>query len=311
MADPLIEDYLRRLETAAAGLPPSRRSELLGEIHAHITDALASGEVDDQASLRTMLERLGDPHEIVAAARDDEPPLTPSPAVPVVVYRRPSLAREWWAVVLLTLGSALLVVGWLVGVALLWSSRRWTTAEKVLGTLLFPLGPFGGLVLGGLLGGQQCSTSSATDSAGTVVEGTTSCTGFAFPPAVGIPLLVAWVVVPFVVAGVLITRASRRLDTEPPVATLAGEPSTSRWGGLEVAAVLVLILAGLVLPVVGPAIGVLLVWLSSAWSRTQKWVATAICGSGLAVPLLFALLVGNALPGPRMLEVGRLEVFIG
>lgn len=36
----LVEDYLRRLEHAAAPLTRSRRAELVGEIREHIDDAL-------------------------------------------------------------------------------------------------------------------------------------------------------------------------------------------------------------------------------------------------------------------------------
>ena len=48
------------------------------------------------------------------------------------------------AVVGLVIGSLVLpVVGWLVGLVLLWRSRSWTTPEKLLGTLVWP----GGLLL--------------------------------------------------------------------------------------------------------------------------------------------------------------------
>jgi hypothetical protein len=48
------------------------------------------------------------------------------------------------AVVGLVVGSLVLpVVGWLVGLVLLWRSRSWTTLEKLLGTLVWP----GGLLL--------------------------------------------------------------------------------------------------------------------------------------------------------------------
>ena len=41
-----------------------------------------------------------------------------------------------FAVSLLTFGSIIPVVGWLAGVLLLWTGRRWRTWEKVLGTLV-------------------------------------------------------------------------------------------------------------------------------------------------------------------------------
>jgi hypothetical protein len=45
-------------------------------------------------------------------------------------------------VILLPLGGFAFGVGWLVGLILLWSSRLWTTRDKLIGTLVIP----GGLV---------------------------------------------------------------------------------------------------------------------------------------------------------------------
>ena len=76
-----------------------------------------------------MLERLGAPGEIIEA--EQSPPPAPTD-------RRSW--REWAAVVLLPLGGFALGVGWLVGLVLLWSSRLWTTRDKVIGTLIVPGG---------------------------------------------------------------------------------------------------------------------------------------------------------------------------
>ncbi|MGZ0146941.1 hypothetical protein ACXJJ3_07700 [Kribbella sp. WER1] len=48
--------------------------------------------------------------------------------------------RDWITVGLLFFGPFLLVIGWLVGVWLLWTSNRWTTVWKILGTAAWPLG---------------------------------------------------------------------------------------------------------------------------------------------------------------------------
>ena len=47
-------------------------------------------------------------------------------------------------ITLLLIGAFLAVVGWVVGVVLLWRSRVWTLRDKLIGTLLWP----GGLVTG-------------------------------------------------------------------------------------------------------------------------------------------------------------------
>ena len=68
--DQLVNDYLSRLSVAAASLPPTRRAELLQEIREHIESARAAVAAADEATVRTMLDRLGEPEEIVAAAQE-------------------------------------------------------------------------------------------------------------------------------------------------------------------------------------------------------------------------------------------------
>jgi len=69
--DRLVADYLGRLEAASANLPPDRRDELLDEIGHHIATARAAGAAIDEAAVRSLLDRLGPPEVIVAAALDD------------------------------------------------------------------------------------------------------------------------------------------------------------------------------------------------------------------------------------------------
>jgi hypothetical protein len=206
-----------------------------------------------------------------------------------VTYRRAGIGLEITAALFLTVGSVLLVVGWLVGVVLVWSSRRWTVGEKLLATLVFPGGPTAALFLAGVASGtNECSSFSTTDEAGNVVQGPTTCTstGWSLPPWLGITLFAAWVILPIVVAGVLVMRARRRADAEPPVPVVSPAGGAARWGGLEIAAVLLLALGAFVVPVVGPAAGVLCAWLSDQWTRTEKWVATAIASVGLVIPII-------------------------
>lgn len=72
--DPLVDDYLRRLDAAASALPAHRRDELVGEIRDHIQEALRQTPAGDKAAVRNVLERLGSPEEITAAAADPPPP---------------------------------------------------------------------------------------------------------------------------------------------------------------------------------------------------------------------------------------------
>jgi hypothetical protein len=78
--------------------------------------------------------------------------------------------HEIAAIVLLVFGGFLVGIGWLVGVALLWTSSAWTARDKLVGTLLFPGGlavVFFGLFWG--LGTQTCLTTEG----GEVCDGPT------------------------------------------------------------------------------------------------------------------------------------------
>ncbi len=128
-ADRLVDDYLRRLAEAAEPLPEGRRTELVGEVTAHIAEARAEG-AESEAEVREMLTRLGSPAEIVAAATDGL----------VLVEQSRLRSREGAALLLLMFGGFFFLFGWFVGVVLLWISDRWTTREKWVGTLLWPFG---------------------------------------------------------------------------------------------------------------------------------------------------------------------------
>jgi hypothetical protein len=72
--DPLVDDYLRRLDAAASALPAHRREELISEIRDHLWEALREAPAGDKAAVHNELERLGPPEEIAAAAADPPPP---------------------------------------------------------------------------------------------------------------------------------------------------------------------------------------------------------------------------------------------
>lgn len=207
-ADGLVDDYLTRLAGASQALPPDRRTELLAEIRGHIAASLSGAADADEAAVRTMLDRLGDPADIVAAAVEDDPPDHPS--AQGTQGRRPGIGLEVGAVVMLTAGSLIPIIGWVVGLILLWSSGVWRRSEKLLATLIVPGGPGLGLLIGTLPAGQSCSTTSGGSVGGQVTTTEPVCTGFALPPALGIALMLFVLIAPIVVAIVLISRARAR-----------------------------------------------------------------------------------------------------
>ena len=92
---------------------------------------------------------------------------------------------------------------------------------------------------------------------------------------------------------------------EDIVAAAQPERSTplpaSHWGALEVIAVLALTVGTFVLPVVGPLVGIVLVWGSARWTRHEKWIATALTALPVVVLALGAAMLiavgGDSGPG--------------
>ena len=130
-----IEQYLNGLKVAARSLSAARRKELIDDVRSHIQVALAESGRDDAEAVTAVLEALGSPREIVAAslAGDAEPARADGGIG----------GLEISALILLLFGAVAAGIGWLVGVLMLWASPRWTTRDKILGTLVLP----GGVVL--------------------------------------------------------------------------------------------------------------------------------------------------------------------
>jgi uncharacterized membrane protein len=136
--DALVDRYLTDLEAELRGLPANRRRELLDEVGEHITAARAALDPETEAAIRTVLERLGDPADIAAEARERFGVQT-EPARPTIPWLEvATLATLVLVPVTIWLDMAMVIplLGWLVGLALLWRSRRWTTHDKRIGTLL-------------------------------------------------------------------------------------------------------------------------------------------------------------------------------
>jgi uncharacterized membrane protein len=137
--DKLVERYLKHLDVELDDLPRDRRREIVDEIAGHIAEARANLEPETEAELRNILEGLGDPAEIATDARER---FEVSP-------RQESRTREagWQeigALIMLLVGGLILpIVGWVVGVVLLWTSTVWNTRDKIIGTIFIP----GGLAL--------------------------------------------------------------------------------------------------------------------------------------------------------------------
>jgi len=170
----------------------SRRNELVGEIAEHLSEAIEPDASDVDAL--TVLDRLGDPEEIVEAEQ-------PRPTAVV----DPRGTQESAAILLLLFGGFVFGFGWIAGLIFLWGSRAWTTRDKWIGTLVIPGGLAGSLfvivMIGVTVGGAGTCVTSAS--------GAVHCTS---GPGSGasilhVALVVIVVLAPLVTTAYLVRRA--------------------------------------------------------------------------------------------------------
>jgi hypothetical protein len=201
-ADQLVDKYLERLNRELADLPRARRREVVEEIKEHIAEARAALPAESEADVRNLLDRVGDPSELAADARDRFG-LRPSRAG----------AREIAALVLLLVGGFLMFVGWVVGVVLLWASDAWNTRDKLIGTLVLPGGlvlPLALFVLAGT--GETCSGQIDPRTHAVIGE---TCTG---GPSLAAEILAGAVLVALVLAPIVTSIYLARRMRRPAVA---------------------------------------------------------------------------------------------
>ena len=124
-ADKLVQRYLAQLDAALQGVDASRREEILAEVHEHIEQGRDGLDTDGAADVRTLLARVGDPAVIAAEAG------APSPD-----------SRRWdaWAPWLIIFGPVASGLGWIAGIAILWTSPTWSQRDKLIATVVSPAG---------------------------------------------------------------------------------------------------------------------------------------------------------------------------
>jgi hypothetical protein len=201
-ADKLVESYLGELRRALAGLPASRRREVIEEVADHIAEGRALLGSDDEASVRALLDRVGAPTAIAAEAG----------AAGVSAW---SGRGEAWAPWLLLLGGFAFAVGWFAGVGLLWSSATWRLRDKLLGTFVLP----GGLALFPFLASASTGSRSCSYDGGPGMPAATHCvtSGIVLAPALGVALAVFLLLAPFVTfIRLRRVRAGRRWRASEP-----------------------------------------------------------------------------------------------
>jgi uncharacterized membrane protein len=196
--DRAVDEYLRRLERSLRDLSRQRRREIVAEIEEHLADTLAEmGPAAGEAAVRNALDRVGDPDDIAAEARERFG----------IRSGRPSWTDPL-AIVLLLIGGFLWLVGWIAGIVLLWLSDVWSVRDKIIGTLLVPgglLAPTWLLLLGGGVRSAACFTDRRAD--GVVV---TSCDAGGGGIDVLAVVLLAFLVMAPIATAVYLGRKLRR-----------------------------------------------------------------------------------------------------
>jgi hypothetical protein len=173
-ADNLVRRYLAQLDAALRDVDASRREEILGEVHGHIEEGRTGLDPGDAASVRTLLDKVGDPAAIAAEAG------APPPG-----------SRRWdaWAPWLIIFGPAASGLGWIAGMLILWTSPTWSRRDQLIATFV----PLAGLVA--LFTGLVTALRAAAGCPGHVpaLHAAAGCTtkGFTLPLGVAILLVVA------------------------------------------------------------------------------------------------------------------------
>jgi hypothetical protein len=145
-ADQIVAGYLKRLEAELEWLPASRRRELTGQITDHIDEARGQLVDESDADLLSIIDRLGEPEEISAEARARFQVTTTTPG-----------PLEILAILLIGAGGVIfpyLPIAWLLGTALVWRSKSWSSREKYFGAYLPLVVGLAILLIGALLSGS-------------------------------------------------------------------------------------------------------------------------------------------------------------
>jgi uncharacterized membrane protein len=127
-----IHNYLKELKRELRGLPRHRRRRFLKEMESRIAHARSSLPSDSEPQIRRMLERLGNPADVVAEAHNFA-----SRPIRRSALEDGALMLVSPLVILVALFiSPVLLVGWMVGAIILCLSRAWTSGEKLIGIFL-------------------------------------------------------------------------------------------------------------------------------------------------------------------------------
>lgn len=150
----LIDGYLAAVREATRSLPRGQQETILGDLESHIEHALPADP--EQTEVRNVLDRLGSPESIATEAGAS-------------VGQEPSRTREVLGLIGITVGSLFVpIIGWTVGIVLVWMSPVWSKAQKLTATMVWPFGWFAMLLV--LVATLRSSTSLDANGTGGTLQ---------------------------------------------------------------------------------------------------------------------------------------------
>ena len=107
--DDAVTEYLREIEVRLGSLPLLQRRELLADLEAHIANERSERHVQSEGEVLEILERLGSPEVVAAAAWEEAGTAAPVTAIPRIALAPIGRRRRYWRVAVAA-GVVLLVV---------------------------------------------------------------------------------------------------------------------------------------------------------------------------------------------------------
>jgi uncharacterized membrane protein len=101
----VVAEYLHEVDLRLSGLPVLQRRELLADLAAHIATERTERNIQTEGELIEVLERLGSPEVVAAAAYDEAGTRPPLPGA-----RRTALTRRNWIIAGIVAGVLVVVL---------------------------------------------------------------------------------------------------------------------------------------------------------------------------------------------------------
>jgi uncharacterized membrane protein len=94
--DDAVTEYLREVEVRLGSLPLLQRRELLADLEAHIANERSERNVQSEGEVLEILERLGSPEVVAAAAWEEAGTTAAAPPIPRIAIASFGRRRRYW-----------------------------------------------------------------------------------------------------------------------------------------------------------------------------------------------------------------------